>query len=556
MKYNIDGSASEIYEALKSIRNNFLRRAEKSSLLTIPMLVPQNSEQRIGSIVDFPTPRQGVGARGVNHLSSRLLLTLLPPSAPFFKYVIDPFALDVLAQADESIQAQVKATLSQIEQSVQQVVETEAIRVPSAEIFKHLIVAGNVCQGFPKAGGMTFYTLSQYTVLRDAEGDKVLDFVLKECLDRASLPQDVQELWDATQPQKDPLEKSDTPRPNPMGGSEEYVELYTRMCLQDDGMYRVQQEFCDGTIISDTIGTYKEDDMPFRPLRWTKVQGEAYGRGLIEEYLGDLVALEGLSQALIEGALGAARLVGLVRPNSNTHPKDLNDAKNGEFVSGIEDDVHFLQVEKGGDFKTAAETGARIEKRLEAAFLLNSAAVRDAERVTAEEVRYVAQELETTLGGVYTILAHEFQLPLVRSILARLTKQKKIPAFPKNLQNSIKPVIVTGIDALGRNAEIERFRAAFQIIQGLGIPPEVMAQTLKLSPLITYIFSQVGVTIKGIVKTEQEMMQEQEAARKQQMIQDGLKAGIGPGISAAAKLQSEGKQNQAAAPQGQPPGGQ
>ncbi|WP_416142518.1 portal protein [Escherichia coli] len=47
----------------------------------------------------------------------------------------------------------------------------------------------------------------------------------------------------------------------------------------------------------------------------------------------------------------------------------------------------------------------------------NSAVQRTGERVTAEEIRYVASELEDTLGGVYSILSQELQLPLVRVLL-------------------------------------------------------------------------------------------------------------------------------------------
>lgn len=48
--------------------------------------------------------------------------------------------------------------------------------------------------------------------------------------------------------------------------------------------------------------------------------------------------------------------------------------------------------------------------------LLNSAVQRNGERVTAEEIRYVAGELEDTLGGVYSLLSQELQLSLIRRV--------------------------------------------------------------------------------------------------------------------------------------------
>ena len=51
-------------------------------------------------------------------------------------------------------------------------------------------------------------------------------------------------------------------------------------------------------------------------LRFNSVDGEDYGRGRVEEFLGDLKTLEGLSQALVEGSAAAAKVIFLVSPSS------------------------------------------------------------------------------------------------------------------------------------------------------------------------------------------------------------------------------------------------
>ena len=85
--------------------------------------------------------------------------------------------------------------------------------------------------------------------------------------------------------------------------------------------------------------------------------------------------------------------------------------------------------------------------------MLNSAVQRNAERVTAEEVRFMAQELETSLGGVYSILSQELQLPLIKILIFRMEKQGRMPVFPKNV---IKPQIITGMEALGRGQDLNK----------------------------------------------------------------------------------------------------
>ena len=73
----------------------------------------------------------------------------------------------------------------------------------------------------------------------------------------------------------------------------------------------------------------------------------------------------------------------------------------------------------------------RIETRLQFAFLLNSSIQRNAERVTASEIRFMAEDLEQALGGIYSILSQEFQLPFVMRKMAMMEKSKKLPKLPK-----------------------------------------------------------------------------------------------------------------------------
>ena len=69
-----------------------MERAWDAAELTIPFILPRHRTQDH----DLPTPFQGIGARGVNNLSAKLLLTLFPPNSPFFKFQIDDFTLQEL----------------------------------------------------------------------------------------------------------------------------------------------------------------------------------------------------------------------------------------------------------------------------------------------------------------------------------------------------------------------------------------------------------------------------------------------------------------------------
>ncbi len=88
-------------------------------------------------------------------------------------------------------------------------------------------------------------------------------------------------------------------------------------------------------------------------MRFNTVDAEPYGRGRVEEFMGDLQAMESLSQALVEGSAAAAKVVFTVSPSSTTKPATLAQAGNGAIIQGRPDDIGVVQVGKTADFQTA-----------------------------------------------------------------------------------------------------------------------------------------------------------------------------------------------------------
>src|ERR1700722_4440405 len=76
------GGAKAIYDRLESLRFNVLERMRDCSALTLPSLIPPQGDTDQQTL---PEPYQSVGARGVNNLSSKLLLALLPPGMSCFR---------------------------------------------------------------------------------------------------------------------------------------------------------------------------------------------------------------------------------------------------------------------------------------------------------------------------------------------------------------------------------------------------------------------------------------------------------------------------------------
>lgn len=506
-----------------SDRRAFLDRGQECSALTIPTLLPKEGHSAHSKL---PTPWQSVGARGVNNLASKLLLTLFPANAPFFRLAIDDFTIEKLTQ-QEGMRGKVEEGLNKIERSVMNEIEGNAIRVGVFEGLKHLIVSGNVLFYLPPDGGVRVFHLDRYVVRRDPMGN-VLDIITKENVARDALPEGVV-----------PPEQEGTEKP----GDEKPIELFTHI-HRDGKKWRVYQEV-KGQKIPGTDGAYPIDKCPWIPVRLTKIDGENYGRGYVEEYLGDVKTLEGLAQAMVEGSAAAAKVLFLVKPNGTTSIDDVSSAESGAFREGNKDDITVLQLEKFNDFRVVMDMMSSITERLSFAFLLNSAVQRNGERVTAEEIRFMANELETALGGLYSVLSQELQLPFVKRIMYQMEKQKRLPTLPSGV---VKPVVVTGIEALGRGNDLNRLVQFGEIAaQAANLPPE-----LNKDDFLTRAGTALGIDMKGLVKTPEQIAQQNQQAQMMAMVQQ-----LGPNaVNALGGVAKQGMQNaaQAATTEGTPAG--
>ena len=499
------GFVAQQYSTMTTSRESFLKRAREASKLTIPTLIPESGHTYTS---DYPTPYQSIGARGVNNLASKMLMALLPPNSPFFRLIIDDFDLANLIGEDK--RGPVEEGLAKIERAALHEIEAEAMRVPIYEALKHLIVGGNALLHLPNKGVMRVFHLDSYTVKRDVQGN-ILKIIVKETLSAKTLPVELQKYVDTS--------AEDTYRT---------YDLFT--CIKREAKrYEIFQEI-QGNPIEESFGQYPLDQLPWIPLRFNRIDNEDYGRGFVEEYIGDLKSVEGLSQAIVEGSAAAAKVLFLVKPNGTTKLRTLAESPNGAIVAGDANDVSTLQLNKSTDFRVANEMLQYLTNRLQFAFLMNSSVERQAERVTAEEIRYKAQELEMALGGVYSVLSQELQVPLVKLLLARLTKQGKMPKFPKN---TVKPEIVTGVEALGRGQDLNKLATFLQYLQPLG--QQIIAQEMNIGDYIDRLGASLGIDTSGLIKTSEEKQmekqmieQQRQQMMQQQMMQDVVKGSAPP----------------------------
>ena len=484
-------TARERYNELVTDRRQFLDKAVDCSELTLPYLIQDDTSSR-PTHETLNIPWQSVGSKCVVGLAAKLMLAILPPQGSFFKLQVrqDKLGEDLPPEA----MSEMELSLSKMERMVMDYIAASNDRVVIHQALKHLIVGGNALL-FMGKDGIKNYPLNRYVVNRDGNGN-VLEIVTKELISRDVLGYDL--------PKKQPNTGIDE---TTAGTHTDDVEVYTCVKLEN-GRWVWYQEVED-MIIPGTRSTAPKNASPWLVLTFNSVDGEQYGRGRVEEFLGDLKSLEGLSQALVEGAAAASKVIFLVSPSSTTKPATIAKAGNGAIVQGRAEDVQVVQVGKTADFSTAANMAQTIERRLLEAFLVMN--VRNAERVTAEEVRLTQLELEQQLGGIFSLLTTSFLIPYLDRTLLVLQRSNELPKLPKDI---IRPQIVAGVNALGRGQDREALTMFMQTVAGT-VGPEALMKFINPIEAIKRLAAAQGIDVLNLVKTPDEIESD-----KEQMIQE------------------------------------
>ena len=503
------GFASSKWEALHRDKSGVLQRAERAAKVTLPAVFPLEGHTENSHL---PAPYQGLGARAVNTLSAKITLALFPPNTTFFRIGFDEVTKSLLEGNDRL--EEIQKNISLLEQIIVTELEQTRLRSILNEAVRHLIIAGNGAIECDRDGNFRFHGLRSYCVQRDPQSH-LLFFILKETVAFETIDEKIIEELKATDPSfRGPTDPTDD------------VDIFTVM-QRKDNKFEVWQEI-NNTQIESTKATYPLDAPPFIVVRWSNLPDENYGRGLVDDYYADFAAMDDLSRDMLDASAISAKVILTVDPNGVLTSRKLRDSKAGDVLDGDADSVKAITVDKMGDFNVVIQRIETISEEIRKAFLMHSSVTRNAERVTAEEIRFMASELEDALGGVYSLLGHDLQAPLLRRYIKVLGRQKKIPDIPGD-EMALK--ITTGIEALGRSHEVMKLVTFVQQAREL-LGPELLAQRVNPGAVLHALAAGLGVAADNLVMSDEEVAAQQQQMAMQQMAQQAA-----PGMAQEAMRQ-------------------
>lgn len=491
----------KLWEKFATSRSSYLDRAKHYAKLTLPYLMNDKGNNETSQ-----NGWQGVGAQATNHLANKLAQVLFPAQRSFFR--VDLTAKGEKILDDRGLKKTQLATIfARVETAAMKSLEQRQFRPAIVEVFKHLIVAGNCMLYKPNKGAMSAVPMHHYVLQRDTNGD-LLDIIL---------------LQEKALKTFDPATRMaiEVGMKGKKCKGEDNVKLYTHAQYQDDGFWIINQSADD--IPVGTQSRVKAEKLPFIPLTWKRSYGEDWGRPLAEDYSGDLFVIQFLSEAIARGAALMADIKYLIRPGSQTDVDHFVNSGTGEVITGVADDIHIVQLGKYADLTPISAVLEVYTRRIGTIFMMEALTRRDAERVTAVEIQRDALEIEQNMGGVYSLFAMTMQTPI-----AIWGLQEAGDSFTSEL---VDPVIVTGIEALGRMAELDKLANFSQYMTLPQTWPEPAQQRVVWGDYMDWVRGQISAELPFFMSEEQyqKQLERQSESNQAAMLEENVAKAV-PGV--------------------------
>lgn len=462
-------TASSAWQHLASKHSNVLDRAEDCAELTIPNLMLEDGTKP----EDNPNAGLNFGAKCVNSIVNKMMVAMFSPTRPSMR--LDMALKDKLALAN-SLKLQPEelvAALAGGEIEAMKVMDREAIRPKLYWLMRLLVVTGNALLDL-RSGTPRIHSLRTFRVKR-TRNQEVHTIITKECVHFDELDEEVQ---------------AEAARHRTEGK----VDFYEWVRRIPGGRYEISQWVNDLKLSGKFTTIIPIADLKMHPIPWMLAEGADYGSGMIEEHLQDFEALSDLTRSYVDGAVAGCEVRGLVNPGGITKVDDMKNSQNGDWVPGLPADINGFSFANAQNLAQAYQIADSIKRDLGAAFLLQSSIVRDAERVTAEEIRLQAMELETSLGGTYSSLAVWFQRPLCEWLLEKADFSIK--------GTKVQLSVITGLDALSRRGDLDKLAQAFQALQSFGALPPAFQDRAMVGSILSFVGQSIGIDLSPLFRDD------------------------------------------------------
>ena len=516
----MSGDIATLHKDRMGQAQTVLDRARLAAAMTKPWVLPPQDNTPNDKL---PERFQSIGSRGMMNLGGKVLLSLYPPGVPWFFYEPNEdlmqasdvnaeekqLLLDLLMARGMIAQAKLEAANLSIRHR-----RRSTFRSRKRAVIDQLLITGDSLEQLDDKYRIKSFRRDQYTTKRDSATD-VLYHTIHEKIDALTL--DDQKLATAgikiEEVQSKPADKR-------------MVDLYTKVEWQPRSKsWLIRQE-----VNGEKVVESNEPVSPFFSTAFELSSGDDYGRGFVELNQGDLSTLNELEQRLLEFAGSHAKMHPVKDYESQVRDEDLmkpsGHVLNAKVQGGKVQDLALLSLENSTNFNVVLAASNRTSDNLSRAMMMDSAVLPEQERVTAAQVQRLAAEIDSALGGMYAPIADDQQIPMIQRVTFMLERDNKFDPLPESIREEVNISAATGLDALGRDQDLQRLLTFTQIISQFG---EQALSRIDIGTLIKEVARNQRINAPGLVKSDEKIEQEQAALQRTAIVEQATSKAIETG---------------------------
>lgn len=516
-----EGKLYKRYQKMTPHRAPYLDEAREMSKAVMPfMYPPENSEA-----VDLSNANQSLVSKGFINLSKKLTEAIFPANAKFFKSIVRP---KVRSELEVMLDSAKEAGNREAEESMRSLASfltnglldrDEKLRdiikaSPDAETFYntilHAVFSGTACFAKLTLHDSKTYTLEDFVSDFDSTGDLV-EVIVRDTIHFSKFdPADLKALFGTSDPEK--FEQ----------GNIEEIPIFTRQVRRFDH-WEIEVEVA-GKKFDKMSGKEDLDSPPFIVIPFLLMPKKDYGVSWATNNAGDIYQYENMNLTMNIMSEAASKVLAILPAEMKISKAEVENRIGMQFLYGNPAKAQVLLADISKNMGAIQGLYDILRQTLMVTFNMNEAVVRDAERVTQEEIQTVIEGLKTLLGGLFISIARRYQKPYITRVNKLAVLAGEIPALPEDQADVVLTAGQEHIDAMEELKALDAWLARVLQLGEEGLA-RINAEELSLR-----YANPLGVPVEGLMLTDEQM---QEKAGVRELVMMAKQFGPqGPGMMA------------------------
>lgn len=478
-----------MFTELKASRSSWEDNWELCAKYTMPQMYLEDSVRESGVEPEDLVIGDSIGYEALNNFISQILKIAFPAQGAFFRVTKkkgNTPNFDALPKNKHD------AIFRRLEDESMTALYKKGLHAQKTMLLGTMLCLGDVVYKVPKAKGekIQVYDLNDVVLKRRRNGD-ITDIIICEGIEFKHLPEFARVILQTKGKRKYSMD--------------DIVKFYTHVRLNEHGKKTVAHSVDD--ISLDTPVNFTPTELcEYQVGSLTLKRGSNYAIGVVQQYLPDIHKANVYADTATDTAVVGSLVNWAISPKANIRPDEFADREQGQPFGVNPADIQPIQANVGQHLQITQLMYNEIVQKLSRVFLLPNAIQRDAERVTAQEIRMISQRLEETHNGLKAMIAENLQRPLAHLGLDSIDDEEL-----NKYKGEVEISVVTAMEAQSRSMELDNMMASLGDTTVLNSVPPQVQDRIKLPEVLSTIFNSRNTNSDTFVKTEDEFQAEQQA---------------------------------------------